>query len=195
MFQVQVPNFRIITKHMSYFLASGCSLMVFSTRHKKKKTCHITDGKVNYHMTWLTTNNKCLKPGYFFKIWLITKYITHQDWTPWLCCLKIFHWHPNPSCHTFLTFHWLSTCRGHFSSSLIGHQDTWLIIISCLLIIIPGICITSHAFMMSRSLIILLHPCLILLKFVFQYIATLCLFYHCISMFISYALCIKTWPS
>ena len=60
-----------------------------------------------------------------------------------------------------------------FSSPLIGHQDTWLIIISCLLIIIQGICITLHAFAMPRSLIILLQPCLILLKFVFQYIATL----------------------
>ena len=61
-----------------------------------------------------------------------------------------------------------------------------------LLIIIPGIHITLHACAASRSLIIPIKPCLILLKFVFQYIATLYMFYHCISMFVSYVLCIKT---
>ena len=93
---------------------------------------------------------------------------------------------------TSLIPHWLLSCAVPISSLLIGHQDTWLIIISHLLIIIPGICITLHACAMSRSLIIPLKPCSILLKFVSQYIVTLYLFYHCISMFISYALCIKT---
>ena len=55
--------------------------------------------------------------------------------------------------------------------------------------------ITLHAFATSRSLFILIKPCSILLKFIFQYIATLYLFYHCISMFISYVLCIKTWQT
>ena len=54
----------------------------FFYKAQTKQTCHITAGKVNYHMTQLTTNNKCLKPGYFLEIQLITKYITHQDWTP-----------------------------------------------------------------------------------------------------------------
>ena len=51
--------------------------------------------------------------------------------------------------------------------------------------------ITLHAFATSRSLTLPTKPCSILLKFIFQYIATLYLFYHCTSMFISYALYTK----
>ena len=66
--------------------------------------------------------------------------------------------------HISLTAYWLLSHDDSFSSSLIGHQDTWLIIISHLLIIIPGICIASHASTMSRSLAKLPKPCSILLK-------------------------------
>ena len=66
--------------------------------------------------------------------------------------------------HIFLTPYWLLSHDNHFSSPLIGHQDTWLIIISYLLIIIPGIYIASHAFVTARSLAKLPKPCLILLK-------------------------------
>ena len=141
--------------------------MFFDGLFYKKQTnqiCCITTGKMHYHMTWLTTNNKCLKPSYFLEIRLITKYITHQDWMPWQCYLEIFCQCPAPPCHIFPTSHWLPICRGHFSSSLIGHQDTWLIIISHLLLNIPGICIASHAFVTSRSLNKLSQPCLILFK-------------------------------
>ena len=150
---------------MSYICALGCSWIVFSTRNKQNKNMlSITAGKVDYHMTWLTTNNKHLKPGYFLKIRPITKYITHQDWMPWQCYLKIFCQCPTLPCHIFPTSHWLPNYRGCFSSSLIGHQDTWLIIISCLLLNIPGICIALHAFATSRSLDKLSKPCSILFK-------------------------------
>ena len=66
--------------------------------------------------------------------------------------------------HISLTLYWLPSHDNCFSSPLIGHQDTWLTIISHLLIIIPGICIALHAFMTSRSLAKLPKPCLILLK-------------------------------
>ena len=136
----------------------------FFYKAQTKQTSHITAHKVNYHMTWLTTNNKCLKPSYFLEIQPMTKYITHQDWTPCQCYLEIFCQHPALPCHTFPTSHWLPNCRGCFSSSLIGHQGTWFIIISHFLLNIPGICIASHPFMTSRSLDKLSQPCSILLK-------------------------------
>ena len=74
----------------------------------------------------------------------------------------------------------------HWSPEHMAHYNLLL------LIIIPGIHIISHAFVTSSSLVIPIKPYSILLKFVFQYIATLYLFYHCISMFVSYALCVKT---
>ena len=58
--------FKGIMKHMSYLCTFGCSQRGFSTRNKQK-TCHITAGKVNYHMTQLAPNNKSLTqlfPGF-----------------------------------------------------------------------------------------------------------------------------------
>ena len=72
--------------------------------------------------------------------------------------------HPALPQHIFPISHWLPSHGNHISSPPIGHQGTWLIIISHLLIIIPGICIASHAFMTSRSLTTLPKLCLILLK-------------------------------
>ena len=39
----------------------------FLYKAQTKQTCHITVSKINYHMTWLTTNNKCLKLGISLK--------------------------------------------------------------------------------------------------------------------------------
>ena len=61
----------------------------------------------------------------------------------------------------------------HFKPS---HQDTWLIIISCLLIIIQGICITLHAFVTSRSLATLLN----LVWFCWKILYTNLLHYICL---------------
>ena len=69
-------------------------------------------------------------------------------------------WHISP------TPHWLLSHKDHFSGPLIGHQDTWLIIISSLLIIISGTCIASHAFVMSSSLATLPKPCSILSQYI-----------------------------
>ena len=66
--------------------------------------------------------------------------------------------------HIFLNPYWLPSHDDHFSSPLIGHQDTWLIRNSSSLISIPGICIALYAFMTSRSLTQPSKPCLILLK-------------------------------
>ena len=74
----------------------------------------------------------------------------------------------------------------HWSPEHMAHYNFLL------LIIVPGIHIALHAFLTTRSLAMLIKPCLILIKFVLQYIATPYLFYHCISMSISYVLCIKT---
>ena len=41
----------------------GAPLCSFLYKAQTKQACHITASKVNYHMTWLTTNNKCLNPG------------------------------------------------------------------------------------------------------------------------------------
>ena len=56
--------------------------------------------------------------------------------------------------------------------------------------------ISSHAFVMSRSLVILIKPCLIWLKFIFQYIATLYLFLSLnFYVHILYALYKKSSPT
>ena len=162
----------------------------FLYKAQTKQTCHITASKVNYHMPWLTTNSKCLNLGISLKFDQLQNISLTQTSHHDNVSSKYFadvQPHPVTFSQPLIGY---QIAEATFPA-LIGHQDTWLIIVSCLLIIIPGIHITLHAFAMTRSLIIPLKPCSILLKFVFQYIATLYLFYHCISIFISYAFCIK----
>ena len=55
-------KFRIIIKHVLL----GCLQMLFDCflyKAQTKQICHITAGKVHYHMTLISTNNKCLKLG------------------------------------------------------------------------------------------------------------------------------------
>ena len=78
--------------------------------------------------------------------------------------------------HISPTPYWLLSDDDHFSIFPISHQDSWLIIISYLLIIIPGICMASHALVTSRSLATPPKPCSILLKIF--YISLL----HCIYL-------------
>ena len=89
--------------------------------------------------------------------------------------------------HPDLFFLSLIGCRAtmtEFYSPPIGHPSTWLIIIFLLLIIIPGIhSLTCLA--MTRSLVIYIKPCLILLKFILSHTVTLYLFSNCIFMIIS----------
>ena len=68
--------------------------------------------------------------------------------------------------HIYPTPHWLLGHEDLLSGPLIGHQDTWLFIISSLLIIIPGTCIALHAFTTSRSLATPPKPCSILSKYI-----------------------------
>ena len=44
------------------------SLDDFLYKTQTKQMCHIIARKVNNHMIWISTNNKCLKPGNFLKI-------------------------------------------------------------------------------------------------------------------------------
>ena len=154
-----------------------------------KQICHITASKVNYHMTQISTNNKHLKPGIYSKF----DQLQHISLTQASChdnlSLKILltsSLAPN----IFLTSLWLPNCRGPLSSSLIGYQNAWLIIISHCSLLFQQF-ITLHAFMTTRSLVLPIKPCTILLKFISPYKATLYLFYLCTSMFISYALYAK----
>ena len=166
----------------------------FLYKSHTKQICHITASKVNYHMTQISTNNKCLKLGISSKFDQLQNISLIQASRHYNLSLKIFaNIQPCPW-HIFPTSHWLPNCRGPFFSSLIGHQDTWLIITSHCSLSFQEF-ITLHAFATSRSLVVPIKSCLILLKFIFQYIATLYLFYHCTSMFISYAFYIKTWPT
>ena len=77
---------------------------------------------------------------------------------------KFFTLSPKHCPNTFFYLSLVTESRQMHFKSPIGHQGTWLIIISHLLIIIPGICIASHASVTSRSLTTLPKPCSILLK-------------------------------
>ena len=152
--------------------------------------CHIIASMINYHMTHISTNNKCLKPGIYPKFNQLqniplTQTRCHDN--PSLTILSM----SSPAPAHFLYFplaakmqrppfqstHWSLKCMAHYNFLL--------------LIIIPGIH-NLACFMMTRSLVISIKPCLIWLKFIFPHIATLSLFFHCTSMFISYALIQKT---
>ena len=143
-------------------------------------------------MTWVTTNNKCLKLGISSKFDQLQNISLTQTSCHDNASLKFFLQTSSPILSHFTNLSLATKLKrplfhlSHWSPKHMVHYNLPL------LIIIPGIHITLHAFVTSRSLVILIKPCLILLKFVFQYIATLYLFYHCISMFVSYALCIKT---
>ena len=89
----------------------------FLYKAQTKQICHITAGKVNYHMTQISTNNKHLLPG------ISSNFADVQ---------------PCPQ-HIFSTSHWLPNCRGplfqlsHWSPEHMAHYNFPL------LIIIPGI--------------------------------------------------------
>ena len=94
-------------------------------------------------------------------------------WVSMMSLPKFFHLSTHvPPSHIFPITHWWPSHGYCISSSFIGCQNTWLIIISHLLIIIPGI----HNLTCLCNIVIPINPCSILLKFIFQYIATLYLF-------------------
>ena len=100
-----------------------------------------------------------------------------------------------PMHHHDLFFLSLIGCQAmmtEFYSPPIGHPSTWLIIISPLLIIIPGIH-SLTCLMMTRSLIIYIKPSLILLTFILSHIVTLYLFFHYTFMIISNSLYAKIY--
>ena len=108
-------------------------------------------------------------------------------------------YHPNPFLLSLIDYQATATlffslplCRDLLSGIFIGYQDTWLIINSLLLIIIPGIH-NLTCLMMTRSLVILIKPCSILLKIISSHTVTLHLFFHCTFVMISNSLYIKTY--
>ena len=112
------------------------------------------------------SNQQPLNPDIF-----IFRLITNKATLTASCLHDIFNQNFSPHhqampWHISLTPYWLLSHDDHFSSPLIGHQDTWLIIIPSMLIIIPGTCIALHAFMTSRSLAAPPKLCLILSKYI-----------------------------
>ena len=100
-----------------------------------------------------------------------------------------------PTHHPDLFFLCLIGCQAtttEFYSPPIGHPSTWLIIISPLLIIIPGIH-SLTCLMTTRSLIIYIKPCSILLKFILSHTVSLYLFFNYIFMIISNSLYAKIY--
>ena len=137
------------------------------------------------HSKQISINNKHLKPGIsptFDQLQSIplTQTRCHDNFSSKILSMSS----PSPN-----TFSWLPICcqdveapfqLSDWTSKCIAHYNFPL------LIIIPGIHSLAY-FMTTRSLIILINPCSILLKFIFSHIATLYLFYHLTSTFISYA--------
>ena len=54
---------KLLMKHVSYSLAFGCHLTMSSTKKQTKHIHHFIATRMEYHMTHILTNNKCLKPG------------------------------------------------------------------------------------------------------------------------------------
>ena len=112
----------------------GCSWVLsddFLYKAQTKQICHITASKVNYHMTQISTNNKHLKLGISSEFnWLqnisLTQARHHDNFSSKILLMSS----PAPD-----TFFWLligdQTAETLFSSSLIGYQNTFLIIIPC----------------------------------------------------------------
>ena len=152
-------KFRIITRHVSYLSACGCCLIVFSTKHKTKHV-NITASRVNYHMTWISTNNTCLKLGISLKFdqlqnISLTQVRHHDNDSSKILLMS------SPTLSHFPGLSLATKLNRPFSSSLIGHQNTWLIIISHCSLSFQEF-ITLHAFASSRSFILPIKPCSIL---------------------------------
>ena len=117
---------------------------VFSTRNKQK-TCHITVSNVNYNMTWLTTNNKCLNQVISLKFdWLqnisLTETGHHDNISSKFCPMSsptLSHF-PVLSLVTKLQWpyfqlsHWSQGHMAHYNHPLVHYHSRNLYNLACL---------------------------------------------------------------
>ena len=125
---------------------------LFCKEKQTKNICLFIASRIKYHMTCISTNNKCLKPGISAKFDWLQKALLTQTRCHVTLHLQVVSM-SYPTSDTLLWFPIGHQVQRLYPSPLIGHWDTWLIINSPLLIIIPGIH-SLTCLMMTRSLII-----------------------------------------